>query len=321
MFSNFYSFIPIIIILALLIDILIGWPNKLFIILGHPVTWIGKAINFLEKTLNKQHFSVIQKRVLGILMICFLTLPIVISAIYLTLFLKELPFYIIIQAILIWPFLAVRSLYTHVYAILLELERDDLGSARIALSKIVGRDVKNLNEEQICKASIESLSESTSDGVIAPIFWVLVFGFPGILFYKIVNTLDSMVGYKNERFQDFGWASARLDDLINLIPARLTAILISSLTSNPLKAFLFASKNSVASLSPNAGWPQSAMAYALKINLMGQKTYGGLIIKQPSINENAPAPKRQKVREALNFYKKIVILVTVILSAVGFLWG
>ena len=157
--------------------------------------------------------------------------------------------------------------------------------------------------------------------MIAPLFWVLVFGFPGILFYKIVNTLDSMVGYKNERFQDFGWASARLDDFINLIPARITAIVIAILTSNPLKAFLFASKNSLASSSPNAGWPQSAMAYALKISLMGQKSFDGLIINQPSINEYAPPPKRQKLREALNFYKKIVILVIVILTAVGFLWG
>jgi adenosylcobinamide-phosphate synthase len=321
MFSNFYSSIPIIIILALLIDILIGWPNKLFIIIGHPVTWIGKAINFLEKTLNKQQFSLIQKRVLGILMICFLTLPIVTSAIYLNSFMKDLPFYIIIEAILIWPFLAIRSLYTHVYAILLELERDDLVSARIALSKIVGRDVKNLNEEQICKASIESLSESTADGVIAPLFWVLVFGFPGILFYKIVNTLDSMVGYKNERFQDFGWASARLDDLINWIPARLTAILISALTSNPLKAFLFSSKNSLASPSPNAGWPQSAMAYALQISLMGQKSYNGLVLEQASINEYAPSPKRENLRESLKLYKKTIILVTAILIVFSFLWS
>ena len=321
MFSNFYSSIPAIIILALFIDLLIGWPNKLFITIGHPVTWIGKAINFLEKALNKQQFSMIQKRALGILMICLLNFPILIGATFLMSFLKELPFNIIVQALLIWPLLGVRSLYSHVHAILLELEKDDLGSARITLSKIVGRDVKNLNEEQICKASIESLSESTSDGVIAPIFWALAFGFPGILFYKIVNTLDSMVGYKNERFQDFGWASARLDDFINLIPARITAIVIAILTSNPLKAFLFASKNSVASSSPNAGWPQSAMAYALKISLMGQKSFDGLIINQPSINEYAPAPKRQKLREALNFYKKIVILVIVILTAVGFLWG
>ena len=321
MFSNFYSSIPAIIILALFIDLLIGWPNKLFITIGHPVTWIGKAINFLEKALNKQQFSMIQKRALGILMICLLNFPILIGATFLMSFLKELPFNIIVQALLIWPLLGVRSLYSHVHAILLELEKDDLGSARITLSKIVGRDVKNLNEEQICKASIESLSESTSDGVIAPIFWALAFGFPGILFYKIVNTLDSMVGYKNERFQDFGWASARLDDFINLIPARITAIVIAILTSNPLKAFLFASKNSLASSSPNAGWPQSAMAYALKISLMGQKSFDGLIINQPSINEYAPAPKRQKLREALNFYKKIVILVIVILTAVGFLWG
>lgn len=321
MFSNFYSSIPAIIILALFIDLLIGWPNKLFITIGHPVTWIGKAINFLEKALNKQQFPMIQKRALGILMICLLNFPILIGATFLMSFLKELPFNIILQALLIWPLLGVRSLYSHVHAILLELEKDDLGSARITLSKIVGRDVKNLNEEQICKASIESLSESTSDGVIAPIFWALAFGFPGILFYKIVNTLDSMVGYKNERFQDFGWASARLDDFINLIPARITAIVISILTSNPLKAFLFASKNSLASSSPNAGWPQSAMAYALKISLMGQKSFDGLIINQPSINEYAPAPKRQKLREALNFYKKIVILVIVILTAVGFLWG
>ncbi len=321
MFSNFYSSIPAIIILALFIDLLIGWPNKLFITIGHPVTWIGKAINFLEKALNKQQFSMIQKRALGILMICLLNFPILIGATFLMSFLKELPFNIIVQALLIWPLLGVRSLYSHVHAILLELEKDDLGSARITLSKIVGRDVKNLNEEKICKASIESLSESTSDGVIAPIFWALAFGFPGILFYKIVNTLDSMVGYKNERFQDFGWASARLDDFINLIPARITAIVIAILTSNPLRAFLFASENSVASSSPNAGWPQSAMAYALKISLMGQKSFDGLIINQPSINEYAPAPKRQKLREALNFYKKIVILVILILTAVGFLWG
>ena len=168
---------------------------------------------------------------------------------------------------------------------------------------------------------IESLSESTADGVIAPIFWVLVFGFPGILFYKIVNTLDSMVGYKNERFQDFGWASARLDDLINWIPARLTAIFISALTSNPLKAFLFSRKNSLASPSPNAGWPQSAMAYSLQISLMGQKSYSGFVVEQASINEYAPSPKRENLRESLNLYKKTIALVTAILIVFSFLWS
>ncbi len=321
MFYNFYSSYPVVIILALLIDILIGWPNKLFIIIGHPVTWIGKVINFLEKTLNKKQFNKLKKRNLGILMICFLSFPIMISAIFLTSFLKEWPFYVIIEAILIWPFLAIRSLHAHVYAILLELERNDLGAARIALSKIVGRDVKNLNEEQICKASIESLSESTADGVIAPIFWALVFGFPGILFYKIINTLDSMVGYKNERFKDFGWASARLDDLINWIPARLTAFLIVVLAYNPLKAFLFSSKNSTASPSPNAGWPQSAMAYALQIRLMGKKSYNGVIIDQASINEHAPFPKKENLREALKLYKKTIVLVTIILIISSFLWS
>jgi len=317
MFSNFYTSIPIIVVLALFIDVVIGWPNKLFIIIGHPVTWIGKAINALEKTLNRHHFSMIQKRTLGILMIAFLALPIMIFSIFLESFLNELQFYVIIQAILIWPFLAVRSLYSHVDDILRELNKDNLGSARLALSKIVGREVKNLDEEQICKASIESLSESTSDGVIAPIFWALVFGFPGIAVYKVVNTLDSMVGYKNERFEDFGWASARLDDFINWIPARLTAILISSLTATPLNTFLFAYKNSNASASPNAGWPQSAMAYALKIRLMGQKTYNDLVIDQVTINQYASSPKKQNLCEALYFYKKTIILMIIILTILG----
>jgi adenosylcobinamide-phosphate synthase len=224
--------------------------------------------------------------------------------------------YVVVNIVLISPLLAARSLYTHVNDIYKKLNEDDLTNSRAALAKIVGRDVKNLSEKNICKAAIESLAESTADGVIAPLFWAVIFGFPGILMYKIVNTLDSMVGYKNVRFSDFGWASAKLDDIINWIPARLTAILFSFLTLKPIETLSFSWRNSTVSPSPNAGWPQAAMAFALNISLMGSKTYGELVVKQITINETFPSPTRQNLFEALKFYKNTVVLSLAILLMV-----
>ena len=224
----------------------------------------------------------------------------------------------VIQALLIWPFLATRSLYTHVKDVADALDKKDLIASRAALSKIVGRDLTNSDENTICGGAIESLSENTSDGIIAPLFWAFLFGLPGIVFYKAINTLDSMVGYKNDKFLNFGWFSANLDDFVNWVPARLSSILFCVLTLKPIKAFLFSLKNAKASTSPNAGWPQATFAYILGISLLGPKRSKGILIEQPTINVGHPLPNKETLSTALKYYIYIIIEIYVILFALNF---
>ena len=179
----------------------------------------------------------------------------------------------VIQALLIWPFLATRSLYTHVKDVADALDKKDLIASRAALSKIVGRDLTNSDENTICGGAIESLSENTSDGIIAPLFWAFLFGLPGIVFYKAINTLDSMVGYKNDKFLNFGWFSANLDDFVNWVPARLSSILFCVLTLKPINAFLFSLKNAL--LQTLDGHKQRSLTFLgyLFLGLSDQKAY------------------------------------------------
>jgi adenosylcobinamide-phosphate synthase len=224
----------------------------------------------------------------------------------------------VIQALLIWPFLATKSLYTHVKDVADALDKKDLIASRAALSKIVGRDLTNSDENTICGGAIESLSENTSDGIIAPLFWAFLFGLPGIVFYKAINTLDSMVGYKNNKFLDFGWFSANVDDFVNWVPARLSSILFCALTLKPIKTFLFSLKNAKASTSPNAGWPQATFAYILGISLLGPKRSKGILIEQPTINVGHPLPNKENLSTALKYYIYIIIEIYVILFALNF---
>ena len=318
MYSEIYFMIPLILLIALTLDIVIGWPEKIYAKIGHPVSWIGKVISYFERSLNRKKYPGELLKLFGTLTFFLTVVPITVVAFLIDKMLINFPYGFFIQAILIWPFLATKSLYTHVKDVADALDKKDLIASRAALSKIVGRDLANSDENTICGGAIESLSENTSDGIIAPLFWAFLFGLPGIVFYKAINTLDSMVGYKNDKFLNFGWFSANVDDVVNWVPARLSSILFCALTLKPIKTFLFSLKNAKASTSPNAGWPQATLSYILGISLLGPKRSKGVLIEQPTINVGHPLPNKETLSTALKYYIYIIIEIYVILFALNF---
>ncbi|UZD90469.1 adenosylcobinamide-phosphate synthase CbiB [Cognatishimia activa] len=264
--------IALILLLAMLIDAVFGEPNWLWDHVPHPAVLIGNAIGWADRKFNKGNAKTAGVLLLIALVIIGWWVGGMIE------WLGAIPT-ILAAAILI----AQKSLAEHVAAVGQALRRS-LEDGRREVAKIVGRDTTDMSEPEVARAAIESGAENLSDGVIAPIFWFLVAGLPGLLAYKTVNTADSMIGYKNEKYEDFGWASARFDDLINWIPARLTALLImiSHLDFNR-----WSSIRDDASLhrSPNAGWPEAAMARVLDIALAGPRSYDGEMRDYSYVNE------------------------------------
>ena len=221
-------------LIALCLDRLIGWPDRIYRLLSHPVVGIGVLINTADKMLNRDSWPADVRRTAGVF--CLLA---IIAGLYLVcrLIVSGLPSSwegIGLTAVLAWPFLAAKSLSNHVKAVAAPLQAGNLPAARQAVSMIVGRNSEQLEQTAIVRAAVESLAENTSDGVIAPLFWGVLFGLPGLVVYKAINTADSMIGYRTEKHQNFGWAAARLDDLFNLIPARLTGLIYALLAQAPV---------------------------------------------------------------------------------------
>ncbi|MEO0438545.1 MAG: adenosylcobinamide-phosphate synthase CbiB, partial [Pseudomonadota bacterium] len=225
------------------------------------------------------------------------------------------PMGFVIQAVLASSLLASRSLYEHVAAVAVPMKLGKLAEARSAVAMIVGRDPKRLDEAGVCRASIESLAENSSDGVIAPLFWGLCCGLPGLATYKAINTLDSMIGHKSDRYLYFGRFAARLDDIANLLPARLSGLLLA-LASGGWTSLRVMWRDARKHRSPNAGWPEAAMAGALERRLSGPRAYLGGLSPEPWLNEGAPDPKAQDIVRALRLYVRALLLVTVVLAAV-----
>ena len=223
-------------------------------------------------------------------------------------FLAEI-FYVFI----IWSLMCTRSLYSHVKQIENNLNDNNLLKAKKSLSKVVGRETKYLSKKGIIRASLESLSESTSDGIVAPIFWYFIFGIPGLIIFKIVSTLDSMIGYKSKKYLAFGYASAKLDDIFNFIPSRLTGFIFVILSSKPKYTFRIMIKNANKLSSPNAGWPESAFAGALSVRLGGPKRYFNHSNSDKWLNEECKDPTLKNFREGLELYKKTILLLIFII--------
>ena len=266
-------------LLALTIDAIIGDPSLIYRLIPHPTQIMGWLINFLDVNLNHELDEDKSRKTKGIsLVIIILTLAL--SAGFGIIFLLSLiPYGWILEAIILSTLIASRSLYQHVTAVSSALKSNNIEYARSEVAKIVGRNTKTLDSHGVSRAAIESLSENFSDGVIAPIFWAIVLGLPGALAYKMLNTADSMIGYKNDRYMQFGWAAARLDDLINFIPARLSAFFLCIATfmwgQNEAKRSWTAIKHDARKqISVNAGYPESAMAGALNIRLAGPRDDG-----------------------------------------------
>lgn len=259
-------------IIALILDALMGEPDWLWARFPHPAVLMGKAVSWLERRLNRGH----AKRLKGV--IAASALVAVGVAIGWALSLLGPVVEVLVAAILI----AQRSLVDHLQAVAQGLSRS-LQDGRRAVSWIVSRDTAEMTGPQVARSAIESGSENMSDGVIAPAFWFLLAGLPGIVAYKMINTGDSMIGYRNAKFEDFGWATARLDDLVNLVPARLTGLLIA-LVGGCLRDWPMIRKDARRHRSPNAGWPEAAMARALELSLAGPRSYDGEMRDFPWVN-------------------------------------
>ena len=314
-------------LLALVIEAALGYPAPLLKTVGHPVTWIGALIEALERRFNRPRASARARRSAGLAVLAAVVAIAAVLAFALERMLLLLPFGIIAVGLLASTLLAQRSLHDHVARVADALERDGLGGARAAVAHIVGRDPDALDEAGVARAAIESLAENFSDAVVAPVFWTALGGLAAGVAYKAINTADSMLGHRTERLAAFGWAAARLDDLINLPASRLSAaflIAAAGLTPGASAAASFRAvrRDAHRHRSPNAGYPEAAMAGALALALAGPRTYGGTLIDDAMMGDGRRAATSADIRAALALYRRadallmaLLALLTVVLIA------
>lgn len=304
-------------LVALALDAGFGWPRPLFRVIGHPVTWIGALIRRLDRWMNRDGARPAVARLAGLIA----ALAVIgIAAGLAMLAAALLPGGwqgALIAGVLAWPFVAMRAMREHVEAVAEPLAAGDLAAARRAVAMIVGRDPARLDRAGVARATLESLAENTSDGIVAPVFWGVIFGLPGIVAYKAINTLDSMIGHRSERHRHFGWAAARIDDLANLVPARLSGILFALLSARPGAALAVMGRDARRHRSPNAGWPEAALAGGLGIRLSGPRVYADRVADEPWLNPGAPDPLPADIGRALRLYRLVMVAVAVIVAVVG----
>lgn len=295
-------------LIALVLDVAFGWPDRWFRRIGHPVTWIGALIALLDRRWNQGNARILKGAAASAVVIA----AAVVSAALLQAWLGPLA-----AGVLAWPLVAARSLDEHLRAVSGPLAAGDLNAARQATAMIVGRDVTQADEATLCRASIESLAENASDGVVAPLFWAAVGGLPGIAAYKAINTLDSMIGHRTPRHDLFGRFAARLDDVANWLPARITAVLIALASGRARRAWATARRDAGAHRSPNAGWPEAAMAGALDIRLSGPRVYADRMAQEPWLNEQARDPRTGDLVRAIAIYRRAVLLTGAVLVSIS----
>jgi adenosylcobinamide-phosphate synthase len=308
-------FSPLVILAAaLVIEALAGYPPWLFRAIGHPVTWIGALIGTLDRLMNREEHSHQDRRRAGILALLAVLAVTGAAAMLVSGLCASLDVLGVVPlAFAASTFIAQRSLHEHVAAVAAGLEEGGLSGGRAAVAMIVGRNPESLDEAGVARAAIESLAENFSDGVSAPAFWLGIGGLPGIALYKAINTADSMIGHRNPRHESFGWAAARLDDLVNLPASRLTAGLIIGAAAFDGMARARASLDAVRRYarhhrSPNAGWPEAAMAGALGIRLAGPRTYGDQVVEDRWMGHGRAEANAADIRAALRLYRHAIAL-------------
>jgi adenosylcobinamide-phosphate synthase len=306
-------------VVAMALEVCLGWPAVLYARLGHPVTWLGRLIDALDRRWNRDDDRPWMRRFAGA--IAALSVIGLASGLAFLLQVAVGPGWrrLVWTAILAWPFVALRSLYEHVAAVARPLTGGDIAGARQAVSLIVGRDPDQLDDAGIARAAIESLAENTSDGVVAPIFWGVLLGLPGIVGYKAINTLDSMIGHRNVRHEAFGWAAARIDDIANFAPARLTALLFAIVSGRPGDAIACMARDARHHRSINAGWPEASVAGSLAVRLCGPRAYRGVPAKEPWLNEGARDATGADVARALELYVRAMLMLAGLLVLLAFL--
>ena len=303
-------------LIALLIgwvfDLLVGDPQRL----PHPIVWFGKMISFGEHRLNQGKHRLCKGALMSVGLIVFVFA----ATWFLRYYLLHLPSYIclLFDAIIIFYCLAGTTLIREVRQVFLALDRS-LEEGRTQVARIVGRDTSELSAQEVRTAALETLAENLSDGVIAPLFWLALLGTPGMLAYKMVNTLDSMIGYHTERYLDFGCWAAHIDDVANYIPARLTAALIVFFTSSPFHHFTFIRKYGRNHASPNSGYPEAALASILDCQFGGPHKYFGEVFDKPFIgcNDRELSTADMKTAVRVNRTAEVIMMIIVLAASVA----
>ncbi|GGD04726.1 adenosylcobinamide-phosphate synthase CbiB [Aureimonas glaciei] len=297
-------------LLGTLLDRIVGDPDWLWRRWPHPVVWIGQVIGWMDRRFNREDLSFAAQRRNGVVAVIALLAAAIALGAGLHALLARLGWVGIgLEAVVVGIFLAQKSMAEHVRRVAEALSSGGLAEGRRAVSMIVGRDPDQLDEAGVCRAAIESLAENASDGIVAPWLFYLVFGLPGLLAYKVLNTADSMIGHMSERHRAFGWAAARLDDLANLLPARLNALAFAALAPTLpgsrgfAHAWAVARRDAGLHRSPNAGWPEASAAAALGLALGGPRRYGTLIVDAPLLH-----PEGRLQATAADIDRAIVLL-------------
>lgn len=310
-------------LLALLFELMVGYPAALARSIGHPVTWMGQLIAWLDRRLNRDNASPEARRRAGA--VALLVLLVVIGAVA---FIAEqtlllLPFGLLFAAVAASTMLAQRSLVVHVGQVADALDDGGIDAGHEAVAHIVGRDTAELDQAGVARAAIESLAENFSDGVVAPTFWMVIAGLPGAALYKAINTADSMIGHRTERYQDFGRTAAQLDDIVNLPASRLTALLIVAAAyltkgASASAAWQAMWRDGSKHASPNAGYPEAAMAGALGLSLAGPRVYHGAITDAAWMGDGRREATPEDIRSALDLYSRadgLLIAIVFVLAA------
>jgi adenosylcobinamide-phosphate synthase len=320
------SFNVVTVICALLIEAGFGYPASLFERIKHPVMWIGVLIETLDSRLNDPSMLEAKRRRNGWIALGLLLAATVLPAIALQYIMLQLPgpIALMVLACLASTLLAQRSLYEHVAAVADALDTGGLEAGREAVAEIVGRDTRTLDEAGVARSAIESLAENFSDAVVAPSFWGVLLGLPGMVAYKAINTADSMIGHRTPLHQAFGQATAKVDDVVNLPASRLAALWIALAAwfhddADIRRALVTVRKDAHRHRSPNAGWPEAAMAGALDLKLSGPRFYHGALTEEGWIGEGREEATATDIRRALSLYKTACTLQIAALFVLAFL--
>ena len=312
-------------LIAMVIELCVGYPERLTRTIGHPVTWIGRLIATLDRLLNRDAAKQPRRRAAGVVALLILLSVVGSVAFIVEREVLRLPFGIMAAALIGSSLIAQRSLYQHVANVASALEKDGLAAGRHAVSHIVGRDIETLDEAGVARAAIESLAENFSDGIVAPVLWMAIAGLPGAALYKAINTADSMIGHRTPRHEAFGWAAARLDDLVNLPASRLSAVLFIaaaalSKSSSAYNAWRAVRRDAARHRSPNAGYPEAAAAGALGLSLAGPRIYDGVRVDDAMMGDGRRDATAADIRRALTLYRGadaiLIVLVVAILAAI-----
>jgi adenosylcobinamide-phosphate synthase len=295
-------------LLAMLIELCLGYPQFVLRAIGHPVTWTGRLIGALDRALNREAAGANARRAAGVAAVAILIAVVGAVAFLVQRELVRWPAGVLATALLASTLIAQRSLHRHVADVAVTLGKGDITAARVAVSHIVGRDTAVLDAAGISRAAIESLAENFSDGIVAPVLWLAIAGLPGAALYKAINTADSMIGHRTPRHAAFGWAAARLDDLVNLPASRLSALLLVAAAALVKDAAARAAwravwRDAARHRSPNAGYPEAAMAGALGLALAGPRVYGGVPVEDAVMGNGRRDAGAADIVRALALYR------------------